>query len=88
VAQDDEHGVVLQSTVDGHIITVDPQTISQFLEVPDLDLSASLYNEVMLPPTMDDLREFFHAVPQGEGHHTNIRIGALAQAHRMLAKIV
>jgi hypothetical protein len=24
VAQDDEHGVVLQSAVDGHIITVDP----------------------------------------------------------------
>jgi hypothetical protein len=37
---------------------------------------------------MDDLREFFHAVPQGEGRHTNIRIGALAPAHRMLAKIV
>jgi hypothetical protein len=37
---------------------------------------------------MDDLREFFHAVPQGEGHSTNIRIGALAPAHLMLAKIV
>jgi hypothetical protein len=37
---------------------------------------------------MDDLREFFHAVPQGEGRSTNIKIGALAPAHRMLAKIV
>jgi hypothetical protein len=37
---------------------------------------------------MDDLWEFFHAVPQGEGRSTNIRIGALAPAHRMLAKIV
>jgi hypothetical protein len=88
VAQDDEHGMVLQSTVDGHIITVDPQTISRFLGVPVLDLPASPYNEVVLPPSMDDLREFFHAVPQGEGCPTNIRIGALALAHRMLAKII
>jgi hypothetical protein len=88
VAQDDEHGVVLQSTVDGHIITVDPQNISRFLGVPVLDLPASPYNEVVLPPSMDDLQEFFHAVPQGEGRPTNIRIGALAPAHRMLAKIV
>jgi hypothetical protein len=28
VAQDDERGMVLQSTVDRHIITVDPQIIS------------------------------------------------------------
>jgi hypothetical protein len=88
VAQDDEHGVVLQSTVDGHIITVDPQTITRFLGVPVLDLPASPYKEVVLPPSMDDLREFFHAIPQGEGRHTNIRIGALAPAHHMLAKIV
>jgi hypothetical protein len=63
VAQDDDHGMVLQSTVDRHIITVDPQIISQFIEVPILDLPASPYNEVVLPPSMDDLREFFHAVP-------------------------
>jgi hypothetical protein len=88
VAQDDDHGMVLQSIVDGHIITVDPQIISQFIGVPVLDLAASPYNEVVLPPSMDDLREFFHAVPQDEGRHTNIRIGALAPAHRMLAKIV
>jgi hypothetical protein len=36
VAQDDERGTVLQSTVDGHIITVDPQIISQFIGVPVL----------------------------------------------------
>jgi len=88
VAQDDEHGTVLQSTIDGHIITIDPQTISRFVGVLVLDLPASPYNEVVLPPSMDDLREFFHAVPQGEGRPTNIRIGALAPAHRMLAKIV
>lgn len=37
---------------------------------------------------MENLREFFHAVPQGEECHTTIRIGALAPSHRMLAKIV
>jgi hypothetical protein len=37
---------------------------------------------------MDELREFFHIAPQGEDHATSIKIGALAPAHRMLAKIV
>jgi hypothetical protein len=67
VAEDDVRGMVLQSTVDGHIITVDPQIISQFIGVPILDLPASPFNEVVLPPSMDELREFFHMVPQGEG---------------------
>jgi len=37
---------------------------------------------------MDYLREFFHAVPQGEERATTIRIGALSPSHRLLAKIV
>jgi hypothetical protein len=37
---------------------------------------------------LDDLREFFHAVPQGEERAATIRIGALSAPHRMLAKIV
>jgi hypothetical protein len=37
---------------------------------------------------MDDLREFFHTVPQGEERATTIRIGTLSASHRMLAKIV
>jgi len=88
VVQDNERGLVLQSTVGRHIITVDPQIISQFIGVPVLQLSASPYNEVVLPPSMDDLREFFHAVPQGEERTTTIRIGTLSAPHRMLAKIV
>jgi len=87
-AQDDVRGMVLQSTVDGHIITVDPQIISKFIGVPVLDLPASPFNEVVLPPSMDEVREFFHAVPQGEGHQTSIKIGALGPAHHMLAKII
>jgi len=79
---------VLQSTVGGHIITVDPQIISQVIGVPVLQISASPYNEVVLPPSMDDLREFFHTVPQGEERATTIRIDALSASHCMLAKIV
>jgi hypothetical protein len=36
VVQDDDQGLVLQSTVGGHTITVDPQIISQFIGVPVL----------------------------------------------------
>jgi hypothetical protein len=88
VVQDDDHGLVLQSSVVGHIIAVDPQVISHIINVPVLQQFASPYNEVVLPPSLDDLREFFQAVPQGEERATSIRIGALAAPHRMLAKIV
>jgi hypothetical protein len=70
--------MVLQSTVDGHIIIVDPQIISQLIGVPVLQISGSPYNEGVLPSSLDDLREFFHPVPQGEEHATTIRIGALS----------
>jgi hypothetical protein len=88
VVQNDDRGLVLQSTVAGHIITVDPQVISHIIRVPVLEISASPYNEVVLPPSLDDLREFFHAIPQGEERSTSIRIGALSPSHRMLAKII
>jgi hypothetical protein len=88
VAQDDDRGLVLQSTVDGHIITVDPQIISHFIGVPVLELPCSRYNEVVFPPSMEDLRESFHAIPQGEERPTAIRTGALSPSHRLLAKIV
>jgi hypothetical protein len=88
VAQDDDRGLVLQSIIDGHIIIVDPQIISHFIGVPVLELPGSPYNEVVLPPSMDDLPEFFNAVPQGEERATTIRIGALSPSHRLLAKIV
>jgi hypothetical protein len=88
VVQNDDHGVVLQSSVVGHFITVDPQVISNIIRVPVLEISASPYNEVVLPPSLDDLREFFRAVPQGVECSTAIRIGALSPSHRMLAKII
>jgi len=56
--------------------------------VPVLQIPGSPYNEVVILPSLDDLREFFHDVPQGEELATTIRIGALSVPHRMLAKIV
>jgi hypothetical protein len=56
VVQDDDHGVVLQSSVAGHLIIVDPQVISHIIRVPVLEILASPYNEVVLPPSLDDLR--------------------------------
>jgi hypothetical protein len=88
VVQNDDRGLVLQSTVAGHIITVDPQVINHIIRVLVLKISAIPYNEVVLPPSLDDLREFFHAIPQGEERPTSIRIGALSPSHRMLAKII
>jgi hypothetical protein len=88
VVQDDDCGMVLQSFVEGHVITVDLQIISQFIGVPVLHISASPYNEVVLPHSLDDLREFFHAVPQGKERAFTIKIGALSAPHCMLAKIV
>jgi hypothetical protein len=88
VVQNDDHGVVLQSSVAGHRITVDPQVIGNIIRVPVLEISASPYNEVVLPPSLDDLREFFRAVPQGVERSTDIRIGTLSPSHRMLAKII
>jgi hypothetical protein len=88
VVQNDDRGVVLQSSIAGHLITIDPQVISNIIRVPVLELPANPYNEVVLPPSLDDLREFFHAVPQGEERSFAIKIGALSPSHRMLAKII
>jgi hypothetical protein len=41
VVQNDDHRVVLQSSVAGHLITVDPQVISHIIRVLVLEISAS-----------------------------------------------
>jgi hypothetical protein len=88
VVQNEDNGIVLQSTIEGHVIQIDPQVISRIIGVPVLQISANLFNEVMEAPSLEDLREFFHAVPQDEERATNIRIGAFSPPHRLLAKIV
>lgn len=49
VVHDDDRVLVLQSSMDGHVITVDPYIISQIIGVHVLQQSASPYNEVVLP---------------------------------------
>jgi hypothetical protein len=88
VVQGENSGIVLQSIVEGHVILVDPQVISRIIVVPVLQISASPFNEVVEAPSLEDLREFFHAIPQDEERATNIRIGAFSPPHRLLAKIV
>jgi hypothetical protein len=54
-----------------------------------LHISANPFNEVLEPPTLDQLRDFFHAHPQGEERaHAHIIIGTFSPPHRLLAKIV
>jgi hypothetical protein len=43
---------------------------------------------VVVAPSLDDLREFFHAVPQGKERATTIRIDALSPPHRLLVNII
>jgi hypothetical protein len=63
VVQDEDSGIVLQSTVEGHVLQIDPQVISRIVGVPVLHIFASPFNEVIEALTLEDLREFFHAVP-------------------------
>jgi hypothetical protein len=64
--QDEDNGIVLQSTIEGHVIQIDPQVISRIIGVPVLQISTSPFNEVLVAPSLDDLREFFHAIPQAK----------------------
>jgi hypothetical protein len=59
VVQDEDSGIVLQSTIEGHVIQIDPQVISRIIGVPVLHISTSPFNEVVEAPTLEDLREFF-----------------------------
>jgi len=76
VVHNDDNGIVLQYSIAGHVVMVDPQVISQIIGVPVLQISASPFNDVVLASSLDELREFFHAVPQGEERASTIRIGA------------
>jgi hypothetical protein len=58
VVQNDDNGVVLQSTIAGHAILVDPQVISQIIGVPVLQISASPFNEVVFAPSLDSGSSF------------------------------
>jgi hypothetical protein len=71
--QDEDSSIVFQSTVEGHVILVNPQVINQIIGVPMLQISASSFNEVLVASSLEDLREFFHVIPQGQERATNIK---------------
>jgi len=53
VVQDEDNGIVLQSTIEGHVFQIDPHVIIRILGVPVLHISASPFNEVVEPPTLE-----------------------------------
>jgi DNA-binding transcriptional regulator of glucitol operon len=63
VVQDEDQGIILQTYVQGHILQINPQVISDLIDVPVLPISASPFSEDMEPPTLEQLREYFHAHP-------------------------
>jgi hypothetical protein len=88
VMHDEDSGIVLQSTIEGHMIQIDPQVISKISGVPVHHISASPFNDVVEALTLEDLREFFNVVQEAEERATNVRIGAFSPPHRLLVKIV
>jgi hypothetical protein len=83
LVQDNDRGLVLQSIVLGHTITVDPQIIGRFIGVPVLQLSMRWYC-LHLWMISENFSTQFHK----EMSATTDRISALSAPHRMLAKIV
>jgi hypothetical protein len=89
VVQVDNNGIILQTTVQGHTIQIDPQSTSSIIGVPMLPISAFPFTEIFEPPCLEQLRDFFGAHPQGdERAHAHIKTGAFSPPHRLLVKIV
>lgn len=58
VIQDDESGIILQTTVQGHTIQIDPRFISSIIHVPVLAISMSPFIDILDPPSMENLIDF------------------------------
>jgi hypothetical protein len=88
VIQDEDYGIILQTSVQGHMIQIDPQVISAIIDVLVLCISLNPFTEVKAP-TLEQLKDYFHAHPQGhEWAHAFIKIGAFSRPHQLLAKII
>lgn len=87
--QDEDYGIIPQTSVQGHMIQIDPQVINAIIDVLVLSISANPFTEVIKPPTLEQLKDYFHAHPQGhERAHAFIKIGAFSGPHQLLANIV
>jgi hypothetical protein len=81
--------IILQTRVREHTIQIDPQLISSIIDVPVLDISASPFLEILEPPSLEHIMDFFDAHPEDEERaHSHIKIGAFSPPHRLVAKIV
>jgi hypothetical protein len=89
VVQDYGRGIILQTIVQGHIIQIDPQIIGSIIGVPVLPILANPFIEVLEPPSIEQLRDFLDAQPQGdERAHSHIKIGAFSPQHQLFEKII
>lgn len=66
VIQDDDSGIILQTTISGHIIKIDPHLISSIIGVLVLDILGVQFLDILEQPSLDNLMNFFNAHPQGE----------------------
>jgi hypothetical protein len=89
VIQDAKSGIILQTTIHGHIIWIDPRFIGTIIDVPVLTISANPFSKVSEPPSLEHIIDYFDALPQCEERaHLHIKINASSPPHRLLAKIV
>jgi hypothetical protein len=88
VFQDDDRVIILQTTVEGQTIQIDPQAISTIIGIPVQPISTNLFSGVIEPPSIKQLWDFFGAHPQGDEHaHAHIKIHVFSLLYRLLAKI-
>jgi hypothetical protein len=86
VIQDDESGIMLQTTIRGHTIQINPQLMSSIIDVPVRAILASPFSEILERPSLEHILDFFDAHPQcDERAHSHIKIDAFSPP---LAKIV
>ncbi len=51
--QDDDHGIILQTIVQGQAIQIDPQAISTIIGVPVQPFFANPFSEIIEPSSID-----------------------------------
>lgn len=63
VVQDEESGLILQTTAMGHVIQITPEIISSIIDVPVLPIFRTPFIDNLELPSIEDLRDFCNAHP-------------------------
>jgi hypothetical protein len=71
VIQDDESGIILQTTVQGHIIQIDPQLISSIIDVPMRAISVNPFSEILDPPSLKHIWTSMMPILRAKSEHTH-----------------